>query len=43
MIDLLIAGANEIIAGNVTGTKVDIFGRKACLYRFPYAGFLCDL
>lgn len=43
MIDSLIAGAKEIIAGNVTGTEVDIFGRKACLYRFPYAGFLCDL
>ena len=43
MIDLLISGAKEIIAGNVTGTEVDMFGTKACLYRFPYAGFLCDL
>lgn len=43
MLDLLISGAEEIIAGNVTGTEVDMFGRKVCLYRFPYAGFLCDL
>lgn len=43
LIDKLIAGAEEIMAGKASGTEVDIFGKKAFLYKFPYAGFLCDL
>ena len=39
----LIAGAKEIMDGLATGTRVDMFGKPVCLYKFPYAGFLCEL
>ena len=34
-------GAREIQKGNASGRNVEIFGNPVCLYRFPYAGFLC--
>lgn len=43
LLDKLISGANEIKAGKVEGKEENIFGMKACYYKFPYAGFLCDL
>ncbi len=38
----LLAGAKEIMEGKVTGSPVDRFGKEVLLYRFPYAGFLCE-
>ena len=38
----LITGAQEIIERKVSGNKVDIFGNEVTLYKFPYAGFLCE-
>ena len=35
-------GAEEILAGKAVGQKVDIFGNEVTLYKFPYAGFLCN-
>lgn len=42
LIAKLIEGAQQIIKGTVKGKVVDMFGTPAVLYRFPYAGFLCD-
>ena len=38
----LIEGATQIKYGAATGTKVDMFGNSVLLYKFPYAGFLCE-
>lgn len=38
----LLEGAQEIMDGRAEGTKVDVFGNQVMLYKFPYAGFLCD-
>ncbi|MBO4505558.1 MAG: MBL fold metallo-hydrolase [Lachnospiraceae bacterium] len=38
----LIEGAQEILDGKATGSIVDIFGNEVMLYKFPYAGFLCE-
>ena len=38
----LLAGAQEILDGTASGKPVDMFGKTVWLYRFPYAGFLCD-
>ena len=38
----LIEGATQIKNGTATGTKVNLFGNKVLLYKFPYAGFLCE-
>ena len=35
-------GAQTILDGKAQGSEVDIFGNKVMLYKFPYAGFLCD-
>ena len=43
LVGLLLEGALEIRAGRATGEPVERFGNKICLYRFPYAGFLCDM
>ena len=43
LIDDLIGGAQKIIAGTAESTVIELFGRKIRLFRFPYAGFLCDL
>lgn len=42
LIGKLLDGAQAILEGTASGSEVDIFGTKAVLYRFPYAGFLCD-
>ena len=39
----LIEGAEQIIKGTAEGKVVDMFGTLAMLYKFPYAGFLCDI
>lgn len=39
----LIKGAEQIINGMAEGKVVDMFGTPVMLYKFPYAGFLCDL
>ena len=43
LIDLLIGGAQEIIDGTAESTPAEWFGMKLRLFKFPYAGFLCDL
>ncbi len=42
LIDKLLEGAGKIKEGSASGTVVDIFGNKVMLYKFPYAGFLCE-
>ena len=42
LIPKLITGAEEIRAGKASGNIVNIFGNEVCLYKFPYAGFLCE-
>ena len=39
----LLSGAQEIRDGQASGTPTNIFGNEVCLYRFPYAGFLCEM
>ncbi len=38
----LIEGASQIASSMATGTKVNLFGNDVLLYKFPYAGFLCE-
>ena len=42
LIAKLIDGAQLINDGKVEGSNVNIFGKEAVLYKFPYAGFLCE-
>ena len=43
LIPKLLSGAQAIRDGTASGTPVNIFGSEVCLYKFPYAGFLCAL
>lgn len=43
LIPKLIEGAKEIIDGKASGTIVDMFGTDVMMYKFPYAGFLCEI
>ena len=43
LIGQLKEGAEQVRAGKVSGKEVEFFGNKALLYKFPYAGLLCDL
>jgi len=43
LIGQLISGAESILKGKAEGKTVDVFGMHPMLYRFPYAGFLCDV
>ncbi|HHV95256.1 MAG TPA: MBL fold metallo-hydrolase [Clostridiaceae bacterium] len=43
LIASLIEGAEQIINGTAKGKVVDMFGTPVMLYKFPYAGFLCDI
>ena len=43
LIGNLIDGAEQIINGKAKGKIVDMFGAPVMLYKFPYAGFLCDV
>jgi len=43
LITNLIEGAQQIISGTAEGKVVDMFGTPVMLYKFPYAGFLCDI
>ena len=38
----LIEGAEQIRKRGATGTKLSLFGSEVLLYKFPYAGFLCE-
>ena len=38
----LIEGAEQIRNGEANGTKINLWGNDVMLYKFPYAGFLCD-
>ena len=42
LIGKLIEGASQIASGMATGSKVNLFGNDVLLYKFPYAGFLCE-
>ncbi len=41
-VEKLIQGARKILEGTASATPVDMFGNKVMLYKFPYAGFLCE-
>ena len=41
-VDRLIEGAQKILEEKVSGSEVEMFGNKVILYKFPYAGFLCE-
>lgn len=43
LIAKLAEGAEQIINGTVEGKVIDIFGAPVMLYKFPYAGFYCDV
>ncbi len=43
LIASLIEGAEQILSGTAKGTSVDMFGTPVMFYKFPYAGFLCDI
>ena len=43
LIQKLIDGAKEILGGQVQGSEEDVFGNKVMFYKFPYAGFICDI
>lgn len=43
LIEKLIQGAEKIVAGQANGNQIDMFGNKVMLYKFDFAGFLCDL
>lgn len=42
IIGKLIEGAGQIAEHKCQGQKVDMFGNKITLYKFEYAGFLCE-
>ena len=42
LIDRLIEGAEQIAGRKCEGKTVDIFGNEVMLYKFDYAGFLCE-
>lgn len=39
----LIEGAEQIINGTANGKVIEMFGTPVMYYKFPYAGFLCDI
>ncbi|NLC68972.1 MAG: MBL fold metallo-hydrolase [Clostridiaceae bacterium] len=43
LIASLIEGAGQIINGTANGKVIDMFGTPVMFYKFPYAGFLCDI
>ena len=43
LIEKLIDGAEQIQSGSAEGKKADMFGTEVMLYKFPYAGFLCEV
>lgn len=43
LMESLIEGAEQIINEKANGKVVDMFGTPVMLYRFSYAGFLCDI
>lgn len=42
LIPKLMEGAQSILDGRASGSPVDMFGNKVMLYKFDYAGFLCE-
>lgn len=43
LIKKLIQGAEKIVSGDANGNQIDMFGNKVMLYKFDFAGFLCNL
>lgn len=43
LIASLIEGADQIIDGTAKGKVIDMYGSQVMFYKFPYAGFLCDI
>lgn len=41
-LEKLLQGAREILEGKACASPVDMFGNKVMLYKFLYAGFLCE-
>lgn len=42
LVEQLIEGANQIRNKEVTGRELNRWGSRVILYKFPYAGFLCE-
>ena len=42
LLEKLIEGAEQIVDHRCTGRIVDMFGTEVMLYKFDYAGFLCE-
>ncbi len=42
LVGKLIEGANQIRNKEVAGNELDLWGNKVILYKFSYAGFLCE-
>lgn len=42
LIEKVIEGAQLIKVGKAEGSPVNIFGNEVVLYKFPYAGLLCE-
>lgn len=38
----LLEGAEQILSGDAKGEAADMWGTPVCLYKFPYAGFICE-
>ena len=43
IIGKLIEGAESIRKGEAAGNVIELFGNKVMFYKYPYAGFLCDM
>lgn len=43
LVGKLIEGAEQIRNGKAQGTKVNLWGNEVLLYKFLYAGFLCEI
>lgn len=43
LIGKLIEGAQNIISKKANGNQIEMHGNKVMLYKFDFAGFLCDL
>ena len=43
LIRQLISGSEDIKAGKASGEKINMFGFDVMLYKYPYAGIICDL
>ncbi len=43
LIPKLLDGIGAVMQGKAEGTPTDVRGRKVMLYKYPYAGFFCEM